>query len=115
MFPRTWMRLLVLCCCVLIPPVLSAEIITTDVCIYGGTSGGVIAAVQTARMGKSVIVVNPAVHLGGMSSGGLGATDTGNTGAIGGLSREFYQRVGRHYGLSVTFQFEPHVAEQVFN
>jgi hypothetical protein len=95
--------------------VLLADVIQTDLCVYGGTSGGVITAVQAARMGKTVVIVNPARHLGGMSSGGLGATDTGNIGAIGGLSREFYRRVGRHYGLSERFQFEPKVAEQVFN
>lgn len=111
MIPVRWM----LWAIVMIPAVVLADTNEVDVCVYGGTSGGVIAAVQAARMGKSVIVVNPSRHLGGMSSGGLGATDTGNTGAIGGLSREFYQRVGRHYGLSVAFQFEPKVAEQVFN
>ena len=48
-----------------------------DIVVYGGTSAGVIAAVQAARMGKSVIVVCPEKHLGGLSSGGLGFTDTG--------------------------------------
>ena len=68
-----------------------------DVVVYGGTSGGVIAAVQAKRMGKSVILVCPDQHLGGLSSGGLGWTDTGNKSVIGGLAREFYHRVWQHY------------------
>ena len=54
---------------------------------------GVAAAVQAKRMGKSVVVVSPDKHLGGLTSGGLGLTDTGNKAVIGGLSREFYHRV----------------------
>jgi hypothetical protein len=68
-----------------------------DVVVYGGTSGGIAAAVQAARMGKSVVLVEPGKHLGGLTSGGLGATDIGNKAAIGGISREFYRRVARHY------------------
>jgi hypothetical protein len=68
-----------------------------DVVVYGGTSGGVAAAVQVARMGKSVILIEPGSHIGGLTSGGLGATDIGNKGAIGGVSREFYERVHKHY------------------
>jgi len=85
-----------------------------DVVIYGLTSAGVMAAVQAQRMGKSVILVGPDKHLGGMSSGGLGATDIGNKQAIGGLSREFYQRLGKKYGKQEAWKFEPHVAESVF-
>ena len=40
-----------------------------DVIVYGGTSAAVTAAVQVSRMGKSVIVVSPDQHLGGLSSG----------------------------------------------
>ena len=114
--------------------------VSYDVVIYGGTSAAVVAAVQAQRMGKSVIVVSPDKHLGGLSSGGLGFTDTGNKAVIGGLSREFYHRVWRHYEQPAawTWQkreeygnrgqgtpaidrdqrtmwiFEPHVAERVF-
>ena len=66
---------------------------SADVIIYGGTSAAVTAAVQTARMGKSVIMVSPDTHLGGLTAGGLGWTDTGSKEVIGGLSREFYQQV----------------------
>lgn len=86
-----------------------------DVVVYGGTSGGVAAAVQAAQMSKSVVLIEPGQHLGGLTSGGLGATDIGNKGAIGGLAREFYRRVGRHYGKEESWTFEPHVAEQVMN
>ena len=111
-----------------------------DVVIYGGTSAGVVAAVQAAKMGKSVILVGPDRHMGGLSSGGLGYTDSGNTKAVGGLAREFYRRVYLHYseGRAWRWQqisefknegqgsrsridseqtmwtFEPHVAEEVF-
>src|SRR5688572_3358256 len=68
----------------------AAETIETDVCVYGGSSAGVSAAVQASRMGKSVVLVCPEKHLGGLSSGGLGFTDTGNKAVIGGLAREFY-------------------------
>ena len=85
-----------------------------DICIYGGTSAGVIAA-YTARMyGKTVLLVEPGRHLGGMTSGGLGLTDIGNKYAITGLSRDFYRRVGNVYGSLEAWRFEPHVAEQVF-
>ncbi len=64
-----------------------------DLVIYGGTSAGVTAAVQAKRLGKTVVIVGPDRHLGGLTSGGLGFTDTGNKAVIGGLSREFYHRV----------------------
>lgn len=111
-----------------------------DLVIYGGTSAAVIAAVQAKRMGKSVIVVSPDRHLGGLSSGGLGWTDTGNKAVIGGLARDFYHRVYLHYQTPEAWRqqtresygnrgqgtpaidgenrtmwiFEPHVAERIF-
>ncbi len=85
-----------------------------DVCIYGATSAGVIAAVQLKRLGKSVILLEPGDHVGGLSSGGLSFTDIGNKKAIGGLSREFYKRCGQKYGVEEEWRFEPKVAEQVF-
>lgn len=111
-----------------------------DLVIYGGTSAAITASVQAKKMGKSVIVVSPDKHLGGLSSGGLGFTDTGNKAVIGGLSREFYHRVWLHYDKPESWNwqkkeeygnkgqgtpaidgeqrtmwiFEPHVAEQVF-
>ncbi len=111
-----------------------------DVVVYGATSAGVAAAVQAKRMGRSAAIVGPDKHLGGLSSGGLGFTDTGNKAVIGGLAREFYHRVWNHYRIPAawTWQpredygnkgqgtpaidgsqrtmwiFEPHVAERVF-
>src|SRR6267378_3102050 len=93
----------------------AAEVIEADICVYGGTAGGVAAAVQATRMGKTAVIAEFGKHLGGMTSGGLGATDIGNKGAIGGISREFYQRVGKHYGTQEQWTFEPHVAENLFN
>ena len=86
-----------------------------DIVIYGGTSAGVVAAVQAAAMGKSVAVLEPGKHLGGLTAGGLGFTDIGNKAAIGGLSHAFYQRLGRHYGKPEVWTFEPGVAERTFN
>lgn len=111
-----------------------------DVIIYGGTSAAVTAAVQAKKMGKTVIMVSPDIHLGGLSAGGLGFTDTGDKSVIGGLSREFYHRIYQYYQQPETWKwqekseygnkgqgtpaidgeertqwiFEPHVAEQVF-
>jgi len=111
-----------------------------DVVVYGCTSGAVTAAVQTKKMGKTVILVCPEKHLGGLTAGGLGWTDSGNKAVIGGLSREFYHRVWQHYAKPEAWKwqkqaefgnkgqgtvaldqesrtmwiFEPHVAEQVY-
>ncbi|QNF33727.1 FAD-dependent oxidoreductase [Adhaeribacter swui] len=111
-----------------------------DIIVYGGTSSAVAAAVQATRLGKSVIVVSPDKHLGGLAAGGLGFTDTGKKEVIGGIAREFYQRIYRHYqqpeawawqkkeeygnkgqgtpamdGADRTMWiFEPHAAEAVF-
>lgn len=106
-----------------------------DVVVYGGTSAGVTAAVQCSRMGKSVVLIEPTQFLGGLTTGGLGATDIGNKRAIGGLSREFYQRIHNKYietdrwtretresyfknrakNEDTMWTFEPSVATQVFN
>lgn len=89
--------------------------VRSDVCVYGGTSAGVTAAVRAARAGRSVVLVAFGRHLGGLTSSGLGATDAGRVDAIGGLAREFYRRVGTHYGRPESFGFEPRVAEAVFD
>ncbi len=68
-----------------------------DVVVYGGTAAGVVAAIQARRMGRTVVLLEPGRHLGGLTSGGLGNTDIGNKGAVGGLSRRFYERVAAHY------------------
>lgn len=113
---------------------------SSDVVIYGGTSAAVTAAVQLSRMGKSVIIVCPEEHLGGLTASGLGWTDTGNKEVIGGIAREFYHRVYKYYDDPETWKwearseygnkgqgtpaidgknrtmwiFEPHIAEKVF-
>ena len=113
---------------------------THDILVYGGTSAGVAAAVQAKKMGKSVVIVSPDKHLGGLSSGGLGWTDSGKKEVIGGLARDFYHRVRLHYDQGEAWKwqkqseygnkgqgskaidgdnrtmwiFEPHVAEKIF-
>ncbi len=112
---------------------------SADLVIYGGTSGGITAAIQAAREGRTAILIEPTKFLGGLTTGGLGATDIGNKRAIGGMSREFYQGIHRHYsdaaqwrqqtreeyfarrphGNSATedtmWTFEPHVATLVYD
>ena len=116
------------------------EVYNADIIIYGGTSAAIIAAVEVVKSGKTVLIVSPEQHLGGLTSGGLGFTDTGNKAVIGGLSREFYHRVWLHYKDAAAWNwqnqsdfgnkgqgtvamdgefrtmwlFEPHVAEKVF-
>ena len=70
---------------------------SADVIIYGGTSAGVAAAIQTARLGKSIILIEPSSRIGGLTTGGLGQTDIGNKHIVGGISREFYQNIKSHY------------------
>ncbi len=112
-----------------------------DVVIYGGTAAAVTAAVQVRKMGRSVVIVSPDKHLGGLTSGGLGWTDSGNKAVIGGLAREFYHRIFLHYDKPAAWRpgareafgnkgqgtpaidgaertmwiFEPHVAERIFD
>jgi hypothetical protein len=93
--------------CAFLPSLKAAEVIEADVCVYGGTAGGVAAAVQAARMGKTAVIAEFGNHLGGLTSGGLGATDIGNKAAIGGIAREFYHRIALHYANSNAWRFEP--------
>lgn len=116
---------------------LNAQNSQVDLVIYGGTSSGIVAAIAASKMGHSVVLIEPSEHLGGLTTGGLGATDIGNKRAIGGMAREFYQRIHRlyrnpdrwsretrdEYFRGKTFNkenedsmwtFEPHVASEVF-
>lgn len=115
-----------------------------DVVVYGSTSAGITAAIQVARMNKSVLLISQTNHLGGMTSSGLGATDINQREPIGGISREFYQRIYTHYmnpnawhngkgwtyysrllgkyfwwgkddNLKMQWMFEPHVARNIFD
>ncbi|MGF1635621.1 MAG: FAD-dependent oxidoreductase, partial [Cyclobacteriaceae bacterium] len=85
-----------------------------DVIVYGGNSAGVIAAYTASKKGKSVLLIEPSMHIGGLSSGGLGYTDIGNKYAISGLSLDFYRKLGKHYGKFEQWVFEPHVAQNLF-
>lgn len=72
-----------------------AKVIECDVAVYGGTPAGVTAAIQAAREGKTAVLVSFNQHVGGMTSGGLTATDLGRKDSIGGLALEFYNRIGK--------------------
>ncbi len=87
---------------------------SVDICVYGATSAGVIAAYTAKKQGKSVLLVEPTTHIGGMSSGGLGRTDIGNKYVVTGLALDFYRRLGAHYGSLEKWIFEPSAAEKVF-
>ncbi len=84
----------------------SPDSFNADVIVYGGTSAAVTSAIQVARMGKSVIMVSPDKHLGGLTASGLGWTDTGNKAVIGGLSRNFYHRLFNHYQEESAWMWE---------
>jgi len=137
---RTAVIALIICAFLVPVPPLHAAEHEADIIIYGGTSSAVSAAVQAVRMGRSVLVVSPDTHLGGLSAGGLGWTDTGRKETIGGVAREFYHRVWKRYQQPDAWRwqqqeeygntgqgtkaidgenrtmwiFEPHVAEAVF-
>lgn len=87
---------------------------TYEVVVYGANSAGVIAAYTAKTMGKSVLLIEPTNHLGGLTTGGLGYTDIGNKFAVTGLSRDFYRRLGEHYGKFEQWIFEPSVAKKTF-
>ncbi len=121
----------------LLSALLTAE--EADIVVYGGTSGGITAAIQAARDGRTAVLIEPTRFLGGLTTGGLGATDIGNKRAIGGMSREFYQGIHRHYSDPAQWRqqtredyfsrrphgnsaaedtmwtFEPHVASLVYD
>ncbi|MBQ3260271.1 MAG: FAD-dependent oxidoreductase [Alistipes sp.] len=86
-----------------------------DICIYGGSSAGVVAATSAARLGKRVIIVEPSNHIGGLTTGGLGQTDIGNKQVVKGLSQEFYRSLGTHYGRLEHWVFEPSVAQSIYD
>jgi hypothetical protein len=89
------------------------RILETDVCIYGGTAAGIIAAMAVIRRGKRAVIVHPGEHLGGMTTGGLGETDYGKKDVIGGMARQFYRDLGKYYGRDEEWKFEPHAASAV--
>src|SRR4051794_15553389 len=116
----------------LLPRARTMAEVQSEVCIYGGTSGGVAAAVQAARMGKKAVIAEPGRHLGGMTSGGLSAVDIGDPRTVGGISREYFTRLVASYGKKLewdrpfeskgggpatggAYSIEPHVAEQIFD
>lgn len=90
--------------------------VTFDLVIYGGNAAGIAAAVQAKKLGLNAVVIEPTRRVGGLSSGGLGDTDFGNKDVIGGLSLEFYKRLGGKYGEDApVWMFEPKQALAVFH
>ena len=95
-----------------VPP--AANDFDADVCVYGASSSGVAAAVAAAREGRTVVLIEPTEFVGGMSASGIGLIDRGDVTTIGGISREFYERAGEHYGKEIAWRIEPSVATRVF-
>jgi hypothetical protein len=93
----------------------TAETKEFDFAVYGATAGGVATAISASRQGLRVVLIEPSHHIGGMVTGGLSHTDKGNDSVIGGISREFFEKVGAKYGEPLEWNFEPHVADQVFH
>lgn len=92
------------------------QTLDADVCIYGGTAAGVVAAVAAAGRGKSAVILQPGHTLGGMTTGGLGLTDTGKKHVIGGMARRFYRDLGDHYGhTEEVWRFEPSAAQKLID
>ncbi len=77
-----------------------------DIVVYGGTSAGVMAAIQAVRMNKTAVIVEPGRRIGGLTTGGLGRTDIGSKAAIGGLAREFYRRVRAFYADASNWRWQ---------
>ena len=77
-----------------------------DVVIYGATPGGIAAAIQAKRMGRSVVVIEPSTRIGGLTTGGLGCTDIGAKWAYGGIAREFYRDVKRYYADDANWKWQ---------
>jgi hypothetical protein len=119
----------------LVSDLANAEIEKREVVVYGATPAGIVAAIQLRELGHDVLLLEPSGHLGGMTTGGLGATDIGNKQVIGGMAKEFYQRVYRYYdsesawkfqkrsdykgphqkpGETSQWTFEPHVASEIY-
>lgn len=94
--------LLVLC---FLPLLISAQQ-QYDIVIYGGTSAGIASAIQSSRMNKSVLLIEPGNRIGGLTTGGLGQTDIGNKSAIGGISREFYEGIKAYYDKPESWKWQ---------
>lgn len=110
--PALFLLPIILCAAAVATPV-DRPVHRYDVVVYGATAGGVAAAVAAANEGRSVALIEPRYHVGGMTTGGLGATDFGRKQVIGGMARAFYEELGDHYGEEIAWYFEPHQGERV--
>lgn len=102
-----------------VPPANPPQTLRVDICVYGGTPGGVAAAVQARRLGKTSALAVFRRHVGGMTSGGLTAVDLGNAASIGGLAHEFLQSANQAKreakdNPSPELGFRPSQAEEIF-
>lgn len=84
-----------------------------DLCVYGGTASGVVAAYSAATQGMDVLVIEPTCRVGGMVAGGLGRTDIGNKQVVKGVSLQVFRKFGERYNTLESWYFEPKVALEI--
>ena len=89
----------------------SSTVQQADLVVYGATPAGIASVLTASQLGRDSILIEPTQHIGGMITGGLGHTDRGIQNTIGGISREFFRRLGGHYGQPIAWQHEPSVAK----
>jgi hypothetical protein len=92
---------------------------TADIIIYSATPSGIAATIQAVRQGKSVILLEPTAHIGGMNASGIGVADVVSSAPLGGLVDEYFATVNSTYGKNTPRTlngraYEPHVAELAF-
>jgi hypothetical protein len=97
------------------PKALHSKVVDRDLIVYGATPAGITAAIQAKRMGLTVAIAEFGRQIGGITASGLGASDIGAKEAIGGLSREFFQELGKYYETDEQWTFEPKAARYVFD
>lgn len=68
---------------------LMAKDLNTEVCVYGASSSGLLAAIAIAKSNRRVLVIEPSQWLGGMTGGGIRAgRDCDYPNDIGGLTKK---------------------------
>lgn len=102
---------------VMTPHLVAAEYPAPDVVVYSGTPCGIAASIAAAREGARVVLIEPTKHIGGLSTSGINTAESEHLlkWTVGGISLEFYQRLGNYYGSEKPeFYFESGVAEKIY-
>ncbi len=110
-----------LACLVAFPAAAQTKVITTEVLVVGGSTGGTAAGIQAARSGVQTVIVEQTTMLGGMlTAAGVSCTD-GNDLLRSGMWQEFRNALYAHYGTQNLASgwvsntcFEPRVGDSIF-